>query len=62
MSIGFSNEMKELVRALSERVEALESQVDVLTATLALTDEPVVRRKKKRGETEREYIETEWRG
>jgi hypothetical protein len=46
VSIGFSNEMKELVRALSERVEALESQVDVLTATLALTDyEEPVRRK-----------------
>jgi hypothetical protein len=47
MSIGFSNEMKELVRALSERVEALESQVDVLTATLALTaeyEEPVRRK------------------
>jgi hypothetical protein len=46
MSISFGNEVKELVRALSERVEALESQVDVLTATLALTDysEPVRRK------------------
>ena len=45
MSIGFANEMKELVRALVERVEALESQVDVLTGTLALTEEPSLRRK-----------------
>jgi hypothetical protein len=53
MSIGFSNEMKELVRALAERVEALESQVDVLTATLALTEyEEPVRRKPGRPKNE----------
>jgi hypothetical protein len=59
MSIGFSNEMKELVRALSERVEALESQVDVLTATLALTEYEEPRRK---GKKRQDYVETEHRG
>ncbi len=47
MSIGFANEMKELVRALVERVEALESQVDVLTGTLALIEEPASRQRVK---------------